>query len=257
MIQLSCSAGNNPRVGSTRSSCSQRDHGFGPATDVGIGAEIEDELLPLRHALKPAPLIGLGPAPRRPMVAERRSGARHEVGRQHPSGEDRVVVNPSPPATRRSGLGLSRAAPDRTTDALSARNTAQSICDIAWKALLRLTARFRKLVARGKAKPKVATTIARELTGFIWANRSDPGAARVVTRAIGAVRPAAARPGGEPSKTLWTSARSIRPCPGEAAPRRTTVWAVPNPRILAASTVARTRCRRPDGFEQQRARRAC
>jgi len=43
------------------------------------------------------------------------------------------------------------------------------ICAIAWKAQLRLTSRFRKLVARGKAKPKVATAIARELTGFIWA----------------------------------------------------------------------------------------
>ncbi len=43
------------------------------------------------------------------------------------------------------------------------------ICAIAWKAQVRLTARFRKLVARGKAKPKVATAIARELTGFIWA----------------------------------------------------------------------------------------
>ena len=43
------------------------------------------------------------------------------------------------------------------------------VCDIAWKAQLRLTARFRRLVARGKAKPKVATAIARELSGFIWA----------------------------------------------------------------------------------------
>jgi len=43
------------------------------------------------------------------------------------------------------------------------------IRDIAWKAQLRLTGRFRRLVARGKAKPKVATAIARELTGFIWA----------------------------------------------------------------------------------------
>jgi transposase len=43
------------------------------------------------------------------------------------------------------------------------------ICDIAWKAQLRLTSRFRKLVARGKPKPKVATAVARELTGFIWA----------------------------------------------------------------------------------------
>jgi transposase len=43
------------------------------------------------------------------------------------------------------------------------------VCDIAWKAQLRLTARFRRLVARGKAKPKVATAIARELAGFVWA----------------------------------------------------------------------------------------
>jgi transposase len=45
----------------------------------------------------------------------------------------------------------------------------KSICDIAWKAQLRLTSCFRRLVARGKAKPKVATAVARELTGFIWA----------------------------------------------------------------------------------------
>jgi transposase len=43
------------------------------------------------------------------------------------------------------------------------------VCDIAWKAQLRLTGRFRRLLARGKSKPKVATAIARELTGFIWA----------------------------------------------------------------------------------------
>ena len=43
------------------------------------------------------------------------------------------------------------------------------VCDIAWKAQLRLTGRFRRLVARGKAKPKVATANARELTGFLWA----------------------------------------------------------------------------------------
>jgi transposase len=43
------------------------------------------------------------------------------------------------------------------------------ICDIAWKAQLRLTTRFRRLLARGKTKPTVATAVARELTGFIWA----------------------------------------------------------------------------------------
>jgi len=45
----------------------------------------------------------------------------------------------------------------------------KAVRDIAWKAQLRLTGRFRRLVARGKAKPKVATAVARELTGFIWA----------------------------------------------------------------------------------------
>jgi len=43
------------------------------------------------------------------------------------------------------------------------------VCDRAWKAQLRVTTRCRRLVARGKAKPKGATAIARELTGFIWA----------------------------------------------------------------------------------------
>jgi hypothetical protein len=42
------------------------------------------------------------------------------------------------------------------------------ILDIAWKAQLRLTGRFGRLAARGKARPKVATAIARELTGFVW-----------------------------------------------------------------------------------------
>jgi transposase len=41
------------------------------------------------------------------------------------------------------------------------------VCDLAWKAHLRLTARFQRLVARGKAKPKVAIAIARELSGFV------------------------------------------------------------------------------------------
>jgi hypothetical protein len=41
--------------------------------------------------------------------------------------------------------------------------------DIAWKAQLRLCARFRRLRARGKDAPLVSAAIARELLGFIWA----------------------------------------------------------------------------------------
>jgi transposase len=46
---------------------------------------------------------------------------------------------------------------------------AKPIRDIAWKAQRRLTARFRRLLARRKAKSKVDTAVARELTGLIWA----------------------------------------------------------------------------------------
>jgi len=45
----------------------------------------------------------------------------------------------------------------------------EAVCRIAWKAQLRLCTRFRRMVARGKLKQKVATAIARELSAFLWA----------------------------------------------------------------------------------------
>lgn len=45
----------------------------------------------------------------------------------------------------------------------------QGIRDIAWKAQVRLCARYRRLVAKGKTKVVVITAIAREMIGFIWA----------------------------------------------------------------------------------------
>jgi transposase len=44
----------------------------------------------------------------------------------------------------------------------------QFVCDIAWKAQLRLCGRYRRLKARGKQHNKVVTAIARELVGFLW-----------------------------------------------------------------------------------------
>ena len=43
------------------------------------------------------------------------------------------------------------------------------IRDIAWKAQVRLCARYRRLTASGKLKVVVTTAIAREMVGFIWA----------------------------------------------------------------------------------------
>ena len=40
---------------------------------------------------------------------------------------------------------------------------------VAWKAQLRLCARFRRLSARGINRNKIVVAIARELSGFVWA----------------------------------------------------------------------------------------
>ena len=43
------------------------------------------------------------------------------------------------------------------------------ITDIAWKAQLRLNAKFKRLVARRVMKTKAVVAVARELAGFVWA----------------------------------------------------------------------------------------
>ncbi len=43
------------------------------------------------------------------------------------------------------------------------------ICDIAWRAQVRLCGRYRKLLARGKHANAIAAAIAWELAGFMWA----------------------------------------------------------------------------------------
>lgn len=45
----------------------------------------------------------------------------------------------------------------------------KTVIDIAWKAQLRLCARFRKLSARGLNRNKIVVAVARELAGFVWA----------------------------------------------------------------------------------------
>ena len=50
-----------------------------------------------------------------------------------------------------------------------AEHLPQAIRDVAWKAQLRLTARFARLRARGVQINKVCIAVARELAGFVWA----------------------------------------------------------------------------------------
>ncbi len=45
----------------------------------------------------------------------------------------------------------------------------EEIKEIAWKAQIRLTKRFARMVSSGKDQRKIATAVGRELLGFIWA----------------------------------------------------------------------------------------
>ena len=56
----------------------------------------------------------------------------------------------------------------------------QIVRDIAWKAQIRLCARYRRLVAAGKPKVVVTTAIAREMLGFIWAIAQTVQAPRAI-----------------------------------------------------------------------------
>lgn len=56
-----------------------------------------------------------------------------------------------------------------------------SVTDIAWKAQLRLHAKFKRLLARRVLKNKVVVAVARELAGFVWAIGQDVQRAQTTT----------------------------------------------------------------------------
>jgi transposase len=45
----------------------------------------------------------------------------------------------------------------------------RAVREVAWRAQLRLCARYRRLAARGKTKQQIVTAVARELSAFMWA----------------------------------------------------------------------------------------
>lgn len=61
--------------------------------------------------------------------------------------------------------------PARVSEALRARleGAPKAVRDIAWKAQVRLCARYRRLSAAGKKPPVVVAAIAREMAAFLWA----------------------------------------------------------------------------------------
>jgi transposase len=96
--------------------------------------------------------IGLCPIPRRDVGAADRAGN----GRAR-----RVLVEGA----------WSYRFPARVTSPIQARldEVPEAVRAIAWKAQLRLCARFRRLVAAGKNANLVTTAIAREMAAFTWA----------------------------------------------------------------------------------------
>lgn len=133
--------------------------------------------------------------------------------------------------------------------------------DIAWKAQLRLSHRFRHLLAKGKRRPIAVTAVAREMIGFLWAIgcQAEPHAGSRRRRRGKDAHPTRRRPGpngmhphrlaqrrrrgtaGEPlSRPVSRSSIDAR-TQSEAAPRRTNGTALPNPR----SEVVNRRLSRP------------
>src|SRR5262249_37021563 len=61
--------------------------------------------------------------------------------------------------------------PARVSQTLQARleGLPKTVRAIAWKAQIRLCARYRRLTAAGKKRPLVIAAIAREMAAFLWA----------------------------------------------------------------------------------------
>jgi transposase len=61
--------------------------------------------------------------------------------------------------------------PARVTRIIATRQTGlpKAACDIAWRAQLRLSAKYRRLNARHLNHNKIVVALARELSGFVWA----------------------------------------------------------------------------------------
>jgi transposase len=123
---------------------------------VRIVAELGD----LTRFVRPRKLMGyLGMIP-----SENSSGSRRRQGSITKAGNS---------SARRALIEAAQAYahPPRVSWVIARRQTglSQSTTDLAWKAQLRLCARFRRLVARGLPRNKVVVAIARELSGFVWA----------------------------------------------------------------------------------------
>jgi len=102
--------------------------------------------------------------------AKRRLGGITKAGNTHAR---RALVEAA--WAYRSPARLTRIIRDRQ------RNLPIEVCAIAWKAQLRLCARYRRLLMRGKQKPVVIIAIAREIAAFVWSIARQLSVTPIVT----------------------------------------------------------------------------
>ena len=90
--------------------------------------------------------------------------------------------------------------PARVSETLRARldGLPKAVRDIAWKAQLRLCARYRRLSAAGKKLPVVVAAIAREMAAFLWAIGREVASAYAETQPPGCTVPGAEPRWGTP-----------------------------------------------------------
>jgi transposase len=119
-------------------------------------AEIGD-LTRFEHLRKLMAYLGLIPS-EHTSGDKRRQGGITKTGNGHVR---RVLVE----------VGQTYTHPARVTRFLLKRHKGlgQEITDLAWKCQVRLCARFRRLMAKGKNRNTVVVAIARELAAFMWA----------------------------------------------------------------------------------------
>jgi hypothetical protein len=102
--------------------------------------------------------------------------------------------------------------PARVTETLRARLEAlpKPVRNIAWKAQIRLCARYRRLSAKGKKLPVVVAAIAREIAALLWAIGREalqrkPG--RPVLLSAAQSREWSTKGGELPSLVMWPGCR--------------------------------------------------
>lgn len=123
---------------------------------VTVAAEIGD-LRRFDHPRQLMAFLGLGPRERSTGDTVRRAGLTLAGNRR----ARRVLVE----------AAWSYRHPARVSETLRARleGLPKPVREIAWKAQIRLCARYRRLTAAGKRLPVVIAAIAREMAAFLWA----------------------------------------------------------------------------------------